>query len=132
MRFRQIASSARAIPLSAAKHNAAPTTPRKVPMRRMYTTNAMAQNTAKRALEAYKDLTDSLKNFLRVDELCRRGSEKFSDLLPSPEALAREAQLKQKDKQGLEKQQGEFLAEVLNDAACGTHLCHAMLLPRQE
>jgi hypothetical protein len=30
---------------------------------------------------------------------------------------------------GLEKQQGEFLAEVLADPACGTHLCHAMLLP---
>jgi len=92
----------------------------------------MAQNSGSRALEAYRDLTNSLKNFLRVDELCRRGSEKFSDLLPSPDALAHEAQLKQKDKQGVEKRQGEFLAEVLADPACGTHLCHAMLLPRQE
>jgi len=84
------------------------------------------------ATAAYEDLTKGRTLFLRVDELCRRGSEKFSDLLPSPDALAHEAQLKQKDKQGVEKRQGEFLAEVLADPACGTHLCHAMLLPRQE
>src|SRR5215831_9626107 len=84
------------------------------------------------AVTAYDDLTGGRSRFLRVDELCRLGSEKFSDLLPSPDALGREAQLKQKDKQGLEKKQGEFLAEVLADPRCGTHLCHAMLLPRQE
>jgi thioesterase DpgC len=84
------------------------------------------------AVTAYEDLTERRSRFLRVDELCRLGSEKFSDLLPSPEALAREGQLKQRDKQGLEKKQGEFLAEILADPACGTHLCHAMLLPRRE
>ena len=84
------------------------------------------------ALEAYDSITGGRTRFVRVDELCRLGAEKFPDLLPSHEALAREAQLKQKDKQGLEKQQGEFLAAVLGDPACGMHLCHAMLLPRQE
>src|ERR1700704_2659462 len=84
------------------------------------------------ATAAYDALTKGRSRFLRVDELCRQASEKFSNLLPSPDALAREAQLGQKDKQGLEKRQGEFLAEILADPACGTHLCHAMLLARPE
>ncbi|HXJ09871.1 MAG TPA: enoyl-CoA hydratase/isomerase family protein, partial [Burkholderiales bacterium] len=84
------------------------------------------------ATAAYDDLTKGRSVFLRVDELCRLGSEKFSSLLPSQDALAREAQLRQKDKQGLEKKQGEFLAEILADPQCGTHLCHAMLLPRKD
>jgi thioesterase DpgC len=84
------------------------------------------------ATAAYETLTNGHSRFLRVDELCRLGSEKFSSLLPSQDALAREAQLRQKDKQGLEKRQGEFLAEILGDPQCGTHLCHAMLLPRKD
>ncbi len=52
--------------------------------------------------------------------------------MPGAEALAAEARLAQKDKQGLEKAQGAFLAAVLDDPAAGRHLCHAMLLPRED
>ena len=38
----------------------------------------------------------------------------------------------QRDKEGHEVDQGIFLAHVLADARIGTHLCHAMLLPRPE
>jgi (3,5-dihydroxyphenyl)acetyl-CoA 1,2-dioxygenase len=53
-------------------------------------------------------------------------------LVPDDKQLARENVLLQKDKDGLEIDQGIFLSRVLADAACGMHLCHAMLLPRAE
>jgi len=80
-------------------------------------------------LDAYNALTHNRTRFLRADELCRRAAEQFPGLLPSREALETEAPLAQRDKTGLEAKQGEFLAEILADPACGLHLCHAMLLP---
>ncbi|MGH8739678.1 MAG: enoyl-CoA hydratase/isomerase family protein, partial [Burkholderiales bacterium] len=82
------------------------------------------------ALAVYDRLTEGRSRFLRVDELCRRAAE--AGTLPSQAALEQEAALAQRDKQGLEKKQGEFLAEILDDPAAGTHLCHAMLLPLQS
>jgi thioesterase DpgC len=79
------------------------------------------------AIAIYNGLTEGRNRFVRVDELCRRAAEKGT--LPSNEALAAEARLPLKEKKGLEKAQGEFLAEILADPAAGTHLCHAMLLP---
>jgi len=84
------------------------------------------------ALTAYDFLTQGRTRFVRVDDLCRLAAEKYPGLLPSREELEREAPLLQRDKKGLEKRQGEFLAEILGDPACGAHLCHAMLLPRQD
>ena len=84
------------------------------------------------ALTAYNTLTQDRTRFLRVDELCRRAAEQFPGLVPSREELEREAALAQRDKKGLERRQGEFLAGILADPACGTHLCHAMLLPRDD
>ncbi len=81
------------------------------------------------ALDAYNALTRDRTRFLRADELCRRAAERFPDLLPSRGALESEAALAQRDKTGLEAKQGDFLAQVLADPACGLHLCHAMLLP---
>jgi len=77
--------------------------------------------TAAEALSAYDRLTEQRSRFVRLDDLCAR-----ADFLPS---LEKEARLPLKDKQGLERAHGEFLAHVLGDAAAGTHLCHAMLLP---
>jgi len=77
----------------------------------------------------YERLTERRTKFLRVDELCQRAAESFPGMLPATKDLAAEARLAQKDKKGLEKQQGAFLAALLGDEACGTHLCHAMLLP---
>jgi (3,5-dihydroxyphenyl)acetyl-CoA 1,2-dioxygenase len=84
------------------------------------------------ALTAYNALTQDRTRFLRVDELCRRAAEQFPGLVPSREELESEAALAQRDKKGLERRQGEFLAQVLADPACGLHLCHAMLLPRDD
>ena len=80
-------------------------------------------------LALYDLLTSKKTRFVRVDALCEAASALGS--LPSKDALQAEARLAQRDKQGLEKAQGEFLAEVLADPVAGTHLCHAMLLPTE-
>ena len=84
------------------------------------------------ALSIYDRLTEGRTRFLRVDELCARAAEALPELLPSKQTLEKESSLLQKDKQGLERKQGEFLAEILADPAAGMHLCHAMLLPSQK
>jgi (3,5-dihydroxyphenyl)acetyl-CoA 1,2-dioxygenase len=84
------------------------------------------------ALEVYHQLTEGRSRFLRVDELCRRAAEACRGLLPSASELEAEARLPQRDKKGLEAAQGHFVSEILADPAAGTHLCHAMLLPRAE
>ena len=85
-----------------------------------------------KAMDIYDNITSGRTRFVRVDELCRRAAELRPDLLPSAQELQAEAALAQRDKQGLEKKQGAFLAEVLSDPAAGLHLCHAMLLPRPD
>src|SRR3954466_13817913 len=79
------------------------------------------------ALSLYDQLTAQRTRFVRVDELCRVAAEKGA--LPQADELAAEARRPLKEKQGLEKAQGAFIAEILADPAAGTHLCHAMLLP---
>jgi enoyl-CoA hydratase/carnithine racemase len=85
-----------------------------------------------RGMTVYDELTDGRARFIRVDELCRRGAELRPDLLPSAAELAAEAARLQRDKRGVERKQGAFLAEVLGDPEAGAHLCHAMLLPHPE
>jgi (3,5-dihydroxyphenyl)acetyl-CoA 1,2-dioxygenase len=77
----------------------------------------------------YDQLTERRTKYVRADELCRRAAEAFPGLLPDAATLAAEAALAQKDKRGVEADQGIFLSHVLADAAAGEHLCHAMLLP---
>ncbi len=77
----------------------------------------------------YDELTSGRARFIRVDELCRRGAELRPDLLPSAAELAAGAARLQRDKLGVERKQGAFLADVLDDPEAGAHLCHAMLLP---
>ena len=78
------------------------------------------------ALRTYDELTAARSRFLRVEELCR-----LAKLVPEEE-LAAEAHRPLKEKKGLERTQGRFLAEILGNPIAGTHLCHAMLLPRKE
>ena len=75
----------------------------------------------------YDQLTEGRTRFLRVDALCS-----LAPGLPTREALAAEARLPQREKTGLEKKHGEFLAAILNEPEAGAHLCHAMLLPREQ
>jgi thioesterase DpgC len=84
------------------------------------------------AVSIYEELTAGRSRFLRVDELCRLTGQIHPKSLPTEEELQAEAGLPQRDKKGLEKAQGEFLAQVLADPLAGTHLCHAMLLRRED
>jgi (3,5-dihydroxyphenyl)acetyl-CoA 1,2-dioxygenase len=81
-------------------------------------------------LTLYDRITAGRTQFMRIDALCERAGE--AGLLPTREALEAEAGLPQSRKTGLEKRQGEFLAEVLADPSAGMHLCHAMLLPHSD
>jgi (3,5-dihydroxyphenyl)acetyl-CoA 1,2-dioxygenase len=84
------------------------------------------------ALAAYDSLTGGGSRALRVDALCRLAAERYPGMLPGEAELAAEAPLPQRDKKGLEKAQGRFLAAVLANERAGTHLCCAMLLPRED
>jgi thioesterase DpgC len=80
----------------------------------------------------YRALTDDLKRFVRVEKIVHDAARAVPGLTPSREALAAEEPFDQKDKSGLEIDQGLFLNHVLAHPTCGMHLCHAMLLPRPE
>ncbi|MDW8469839.1 MAG: enoyl-CoA hydratase/isomerase family protein [Burkholderiales bacterium] len=84
------------------------------------------------ARAVYDALTERRTRFLRADELCRAAARAFPGLVPDEAALAREAALPLAEKDGLELDQGIFLAHVLADPVAGAHLCHAMLLPLRD
>ncbi|MEO8115769.1 MAG: enoyl-CoA hydratase/isomerase family protein [Phenylobacterium sp.] len=85
---------------------------------------------AAHAEAVYDALTADRSRFLRLAELTQAAAALVPGLVPDPEALARDAQARQADKDGLEVDQGIFLAHVLGRERSGLHLCHAMLLPR--
>lgn len=87
---------------------------------------------AAHATRLYRDLTDDLRTFRRVEDLAGLAATRVPSLCPMPERLSHEAALPQANKDGHEIDQGLFFNHVLADPACGRHLCHAMLLPRQE
>jgi thioesterase DpgC len=78
----------------------------------------------------YDLLTNSRTRFVRVEELVFDAAAAVPGLTPTRDELAAEASLLQRDKDGIEIDQGIFLAHVLADERAGLHLCHAMLLPR--
>jgi (3,5-dihydroxyphenyl)acetyl-CoA 1,2-dioxygenase len=80
----------------------------------------------------YYELTEKREKFLRLDALCFAAADIFPGLAPTRKDLAYESAQKQGDKDGLEIDQGIFLAHVLADETSGDHLCHAMLLPKPE
>jgi len=80
----------------------------------------------------YRRLTHDFSKFKRVEELVRDAAAAVPGLVPDGKQLDREKALQQQYKDGFEIDQGLFLWRVLGNAACGMHLCHAMLLPRAE
>ena len=80
----------------------------------------------------YNAVTNGMTRFVRVEDLVQLAADAYPALVPSRSQLAVEAGLKLKEKQGLEIDQSLLLAHVLAHPRCGTHLCHAMLLPRPE
>jgi enoyl-CoA hydratase/carnithine racemase len=85
---------------------------------------------AAHAEEVYAALTANFSRFVRVEELLLDAAERFPGLVPTEAQLAAEADLRQRDKDGLEIDQGFFLSAIFGNPRAGLHLCHAMLLPR--
>jgi thioesterase DpgC len=82
--------------------------------------------------EVYDFLTGRLSTFRRLDDLVYAAAALLPGLVPTREEVEAEAAHPQRGKDGVEIDQGLFLAHVLARARIGTHLCHAMLLPRPE
>jgi thioesterase DpgC len=80
----------------------------------------------------YAALTQDFSRFVRVEDLVRAAADAFPGLVPSARQIAAEADTLQGHKDGLEIDQGIFLAQVLGHERAGNHLVHAMLLPRPE
>jgi thioesterase DpgC len=80
----------------------------------------------------YDALTATRSRFVRVEELVLRAAGIVPGLVPSAQQIAAEEGCLQREKDGLEIDQGLFLSAVLTIPRSGRHLCHAMLVPRQE
>jgi len=78
----------------------------------------------------YNELTSNRSRFVRLEELVFAAADAVPGLTPTAVQVAAEAELLQRDKDGVEIDQGIFLAHVLASDAAGRHLCHAMLLRR--
>ena len=82
--------------------------------------------------QVYGLLTERRSIFRRLDDLVYAAANLVSGLVPTREEVEADAAHPQRDKDGLEIDQGLFLAHVLSRPRTGEHLCHAMLLPRPE
>ena len=80
----------------------------------------------------YRKLTRNLSNFPRVDELAYDAAKLVPGLTPTRKQVEAESTLLQSEKDGVEVDQGIFLAQVLAIPDTGLHLCEAMLVPKPE
>jgi (3,5-dihydroxyphenyl)acetyl-CoA 1,2-dioxygenase len=94
--------------------------------------NARQRFLTRHAASVYETLTQNYSKFLRVEILVQAAADAFPGLVPSAEQIAEDASRLQRDKDGVEIDQGIFLSQVLGEERPGTHLCHAMLLPRVD
>ncbi|MGZ4165615.1 MAG: enoyl-CoA hydratase/isomerase family protein [Solirubrobacteraceae bacterium] len=83
-------------------------------------------------LGIYEELTDGLTRPLRVAELVYEAADLRPGALPTRAEIDEERTHRQRDKVGLEIAQGDFVARVLADSRCGTHLIASMSQPRPE
>ena len=85
------------------------------------------------AVAMYDAVTENCTLPLRVSEVVYDAAERFPTLLPTRKQIDAERALKKRiAKEGLEIDQGVFIAHVLADERCGMHLVHAMLRPKRE
>jgi len=80
----------------------------------------------------YDRLTLNRSRFVRVEQLVYDAAALVPGLAPTRAQVAAESACAQRDKDGVEIDQGIFVSAVLARADSGRHLCHAMLLPRAE
>ena len=81
------------------------------------------------AAAVYSAVTHRMTRFVRVDDVLFAAAEAFPCLTPTRAQIAAEADTDQRDKDGLETDQGILISHILGQERTGLHLCHAMLLP---
>ena len=77
----------------------------------------------------YDRLTQNRSRLIRVEQLVYDAASLVPGLVPTRARVAAESALLQRDKEGLEIDQGILVSAVLANPQAGRHLCHAMLLP---
>ncbi len=87
---------------------------------------------ARHADAIYRKLTKNLADFIRVEKLVDDAAKLVPGLTPTRKQVAAESALMQSEKDGVEVDQGIFLAQVLARPDTGMHLCEAMLKPKLE
>jgi thioesterase DpgC len=80
----------------------------------------------------YAALTKNQTNFVRAEPLVYEAASLVPGLTPTRQQVAGQNQKPQRDKDGIEVDQGIFFAQILAQPVAGLHLCHAMLLPKPE
>src|SRR5882724_7093376 len=80
----------------------------------------------------YDRLTGGRTKFVRIERLVYDAADAVPGLTPTRAEVLAEAELRQSEKDGCEIDQGILCNQFLADPECGLHLCHAMLLPREE
>jgi thioesterase DpgC len=80
----------------------------------------------------YDQLTDGRRRHLRVEALAEQAALRFPGLTPTQAELAAEAKCLQKEKDGLELQQGLLFGALLDCPRAGGHLVETMLRPTPE
>jgi (3,5-dihydroxyphenyl)acetyl-CoA 1,2-dioxygenase len=81
------------------------------------------------AAAVYSAVTRRMTRFVRVEDLLFAAAEAFPCLTPTPAEITAETDIPQRDKDGLETDQGILISHILGQDRAGLHLCHAMLLP---
>src|SRR6185503_6762393 len=84
------------------------------------------------AQAVYAALTKNQTNFVRADMLAYEAASLVPGLTPTRQQVAGQNEKPQRDKDGIEVDQGIFFAQILAQPVAGLHLCHAMLLPKPE
>jgi thioesterase DpgC len=80
----------------------------------------------------YRKLTKNLGEFVRVDDLAYSAAKLVPGLTPTRKQVDAESLSMQSAKDGVEVDQGIFLAQVLALPKTGMHLCSAMLKPKMQ
>jgi thioesterase DpgC len=80
----------------------------------------------------YHDLTSGGARPIRVEHLVLAAADAVPGLAPGKADLAAEDGRLQRDRSGVEIDQGLLVSAVLATPDTGRHLCHSMLLPRPE
>ena len=80
----------------------------------------------------YEKLTGNYRRFLRTEDLAWKAAELWPGIVPSRKELKQEEKRIQKDKDGMEINQGIFFSQLLLEPKAGLHQLHAMLRPMPE